>query len=319
MIAAAQSLATVLVIWIIGIEPYAFRRWESLINKRTATSSVNRQRRWTVAITLSWFNVGILAIVGVLANSNAASIGLTLSNTKPNAALIGWLFIAISTLVVGIGTLVMRRIRPKNTEIGRTLRRMSKGLPHGRQERWIFTAMAASAGIGEEILFRGFGIAYIRWLFPDAATVVIVIVIAITFGLAHRNQGNQSVAMNTLVGGVLTWVTLATGTLVPAIVVHTLLDLRFLFLRPDVVESSRNDTRPSKRLRRSVRTAAVGKVTRTGGKSWDGVPWESATSGDGPWRWDETHWVATSGDNNVPTNPASSSMWLWRFLRSSRR
>src|SRR5438034_401345 len=54
-------------------------------------------------------------------------------------------------------------------------------------------------------------------------------------GLAHLYQGPTGVALTGLAGAYLAWIALATGSLVPVMVLHALLDLRILGLPLDAV------------------------------------------------------------------------------------
>jgi len=61
------------------------------------------------------------------------------------------------------------------------------------------------------------------------------VVTAAAFGFAHLYQGTRGVLLTGLVGAYLAWLTLSTGSLLPAIVIHALIDLRVLAL-PDLDE-----------------------------------------------------------------------------------
>jgi membrane protease YdiL (CAAX protease family) len=103
----------------------------------------------------------------------------------------------------------------------------------GRLERSVFALLAVTAGVCEELLFRGFGIAYLRWLWPGSPRVAVIAITAVAFGLVHLYQGPRGVVLTGLVGAYLAWLVLSTGSLLPAMVIHALLDLRILAL-PDL-------------------------------------------------------------------------------------
>jgi len=95
-------------------------------------------------------------------------------------------------------------------------------LPHNEREyRW-FTALSMTAGVCEELLYRGF----LTWVLGAYIGVPAALaLVAIGFGLAHAYQGRRGVVKTAVVGLVLGAIVLASGWLVPAMVVHALVDL----------------------------------------------------------------------------------------------
>jgi Type II CAAX prenyl endopeptidase Rce1-like len=115
-------------------------------------------------------------------------------------------------------------------EAGRAARR-SGLVPTDAGERLLFTAVAVSAGVCEEIVFRGFGVAYARWLIPGVSNQLLIVMIGILFGYVHYPQGREAIVFSSATGALFTWVTLATGSLIPAMIVHSLLDFRLVLCR----------------------------------------------------------------------------------------
>ena len=95
-------------------------------------------------------------------------------------------------------------------------------LPHTAAEHRLFRGLSLTAGICEEILFRGFVIWYVgAWtgLFAAAA------ISSIVFGFAHAYLGGPHVLRTALGGGLLAIVVLGSGSLWPAMIVHAAVDL----------------------------------------------------------------------------------------------
>ena len=97
--------------------------------------------------------------------------------------------------------------------------------------RWA-AAVAVTAGIAEELVFRGLFLALGIGLFglsplsrPRSSSRVV-------FGLAHVYQGARGVLLAAVLGGVLAALALHTESLLPAILLHVLIDLRSLLLMP---------------------------------------------------------------------------------------
>jgi membrane protease YdiL (CAAX protease family) len=105
-------------------------------------------------------------------------------------------------------------------------------LPINGRERWLFAAVSMTAGVCEELLYRGFGIFYLTILFPWLPVPVILAAAGLLFGLGHAYQGKKAILITALVGtafAVLYWVS---GSLLPGMILHALIDLRTLFFWP---------------------------------------------------------------------------------------
>jgi membrane protease YdiL (CAAX protease family) len=77
-------------------------------------------------------------------------------------------------------------------------------------------------------VFRGFLRLYLQDLgLPMIATGILATVI---FGLAHAYQGWKGIVQTSLLGGVFMGLFIASGSLLPCMVLHALVDLRFLVL-----------------------------------------------------------------------------------------
>jgi membrane protease YdiL (CAAX protease family) len=105
-------------------------------------------------------------------------------------------------------------------------------LPRTRLERRLFAVVGVTAGVCEEWLYRGFFLAVVAGLAPGSSATVLVLVAAAGFGLAHAYQGLVGVVTTGVLGGVLAAVYLQTGSLLLPILLHAVIDLRFLLVPP---------------------------------------------------------------------------------------
>ena len=113
-------------------------------------------------------------------------------------------------------------------------------LPRTRRERWHAVGGALTAGICEEVLYRGFFIAVGVRLFhlsPTAAAVASVVV----FLIAHIYQGWRGALPLTILAVILTILYVRSASLLLPILLHALVDLRAFLLVPAVGE--RDDER----------------------------------------------------------------------------
>ena len=96
-------------------------------------------------------------------------------------------------------------------------------LPVTIRERIAFIGLSVSAGICEEIVFRGFLIAA---LLPVLGNVLLaVLVSAFLFGVLHAYQGVTGVARAALLGAALSLSFVYSGSIYPAMVAHTGIDI----------------------------------------------------------------------------------------------
>ena len=96
-------------------------------------------------------------------------------------------------------------------------------MPRTPTEWSLYLATAVAAGIAEETAYRGVGMALLTW--STGSAILSAAVLSVAFGLAHLTQEWKSVgiviAMALLMHGLVAF----TGTLVIAMVVHTVYDV----------------------------------------------------------------------------------------------
>jgi membrane protease YdiL (CAAX protease family) len=120
-------------------------------------------------------------------------------------------------------------------------------LPRSREERAVFALLSIAAGVGEEVAYRGYAIPVLAPILGWPGAVVLT---SLVFGILHGYQGVLGMVRTALMGAILAWGFLASGSLVPAIVAHTLIDLlaglllgeRLLPPEPTAVEPNLNST-----------------------------------------------------------------------------
>ncbi len=106
-------------------------------------------------------------------------------------------------------------------------------LPRNRTELRYGALLSINAGVVEELLFR---LALPALIYGVTGSAVAAILCSLAlFGALHVYQGAAGVIGSTVVGGLLMVVYLATGSILVAMTVHALIDLRSLVLIPVVV------------------------------------------------------------------------------------
>jgi membrane protease YdiL (CAAX protease family) len=117
-------------------------------------------------------------------------------------------------------------------------------LPRRRDEyRW-FLIVSVTAGVCEELLYRG----YLPWLLlPWLGATGGMIAAVIIFGIGHAYQGLRGAVKATLAGAVLAGLVVMTRSLIPAMILHALIDaaggtVGYLLLRDQSTNVGSTDT-----------------------------------------------------------------------------
>jgi hypothetical protein len=135
-----------------------------------------------------------------------------------------WAGLGIAALLVGLMVAQRRAVvaRPETMERVRPqLAYAEPLLPHTEEEHRLFWMVSLTAGVTEELFFRGFLIWYLMaWMGPLMA----VLVSSAIFGAGHIYLGFAQAPKTALVGVVLAFVALASASLWPAMLLHAALD-----------------------------------------------------------------------------------------------
>jgi len=179
----------------------------------------------------------------------AATVLLLL--TTPHAALltppeVSWLagrsrLMLLVGLCVGFGAgivlpaLIALRDSAARAGQRRHLSHIAFFLPVSRAERRWFAAVCVSAGICEELIFRGFLIRYLEAVVPGLGWSGAILAAALVFGIDHGYQGWKGMLQTGFLALVFTLLFVLAGNLWVPMIAHALLDLRLLLiLEPDV-------------------------------------------------------------------------------------
>lgn len=139
-------------------------------------------------------------------------------------------------MVAGTAAIVIGRIRANRrsgTQPAQPTSRWKKILPDfsalipvTTAERLWWVAVALSAGICEEVVFRGWLLAALHGQAGVNGTALIATA-AVLFGLAHAYQGVTGMLLTALAGALFCGLYVATGSLLVPILLHCLVDVRF--------------------------------------------------------------------------------------------
>lgn len=170
------------------------------------------QFHWPLTIgALAWW---------LLSGNSLESMGLA-------SAVDGWPWVAIGVGILGVLVLVINlaivsRSADKLMVIKKQIGDLAYLAPQTPREDRLFDMVSITAGVCEEILYRGLLLAI---LLPLVGTWPAVAITSLIFGLGHAYQGIPGIAKTGMVGLVLALFTVFSGSLYIAIVLHMVVDM----------------------------------------------------------------------------------------------
>ena len=206
-------------ILIIGIGAWARRehsRVEHAINSGNQSARMSGYQR---VIIVQWSLIALLGAHWVLKSREVTALGL--------AAPLTWRF-GLGLLLAIAGTIFLwsqlRSVR--NSEEARedareALKDLKWLLPHTPRELDAFMRVSTTAGICEEVLYRGFLVWFLAQWMPFW---VAMMVSGVLFGFAHAYQGRTGVIKTGAIGIAFGGLTLLAESIVPAILLHIAVD-----------------------------------------------------------------------------------------------
>lgn len=190
------------------------------VRRIAAGEPADRSRRYWQTIGMEWLLLAILFAVWIDASRSLESLGFV-----PPSGTAFWVSAAVVTLAVLLMFLSGRRAvdltQTERDEHRRSFGDLGYFLPQSNEELLTFYRLSVTAGIVEEIIYRGFVLWYLQH-FMDIWPAVVVSSIA--FGLAHSYQGLAGMLRTGLVGAVLGALFAISGSIWLPIVAHILVD-----------------------------------------------------------------------------------------------
>lgn len=210
----------ILLLLVVVFPLLSIRDYRLLIRRTSEGITDARAKAYRDYMKLQWpLTIGLVGW-WLLSGNDLATIGLI-----PVA--VGWQWVAIAIGVIAILAQVLYVSRASRdadalAEIKTQMGSLSNLAPQSPAENRLFGMVSITAGVCEEVVYRGLLLATLVSL---VGTWPAVAISSLIFGLGHAYQGASGIAKTGLIGLVLALFTVFSGSLFIAIILHAVVDL----------------------------------------------------------------------------------------------
>ena len=219
------SLGDHLLVVLIGVVYplcFTFDWYRRVLPQLKSSGGYSRARFYRQSLIELWLLTLVVLSWWLWSGRPATAVGLGVPS--------GWAFWIGAIVAIGLGTALGRQVatvRSSAEARAQVLKRFNGVpalmVPRDSLERRLWMGLSLTAGLCEEVLYRGFLIWYLMTMLPGIAAALLS---AVVFGVAHLYLGwGVGVLRATIVGVVLGVAYLVTGTLWVPIALHAIVDV----------------------------------------------------------------------------------------------
>ena len=136
---------------------------------------------------------------------------------------------AVALIAPAVLSIWSEKVRSK---VAKAVESLAYLIPATKEDRLWWWPLCLTAGICEEILYRGFLLQYFQQAPFHLSLTRAMVASALVFGIGHLYQGVKGAFGTAVLGFAFSLVFVITGSLLIPIVAHALMDLRVLVLVP---------------------------------------------------------------------------------------
>ena len=200
----------------------------------SALTEREKSKLFNKSMAFIWGATLVLITLSMLSNISLYDIGFRGINLNGSI----WFIVIVLTLcgLLSIGlickTIVdlvrLRRKKEQKTENRNEV--ILSLLPRSKKERIHYFFISLTAGICEEIIFRGLLFFLLQTIFPNMAIPFVLATTSVIFGIGHIYQGVLGGAVRaTITGTIYGSLFLVTNSLLPVILLHFIFDISDVF------------------------------------------------------------------------------------------
>ncbi len=220
----SQVLAHLLFVYLAILEPFLGVRFYGRLMRQLGSVPGARLRYYRMLIAWEWSWVLALVLIFIPVARPLAALGVRAPVYQE--VVLGLLV----GMTIGLGaSMVAVASTPRlRSWFQGALQRVAALLPATHRERWLYAGVALTAGICEELVFRGFLFHYLQgW---GLTTWLVVVLAGALFGIGHIYQGLAGAVQAGALGMAFGVLYALSGSILPGMVLHALIDLRVLVL-----------------------------------------------------------------------------------------
>lgn len=214
-----------LVLLFLGVVvPWRGARRMRLLLAKPQLDSADRLKLYGSTIVLQWLIVAVIAVLSARRSVDPTELGLSTANP----ARIAWLAIGLTGVLCVNQVFGLRKITQLSEGKRGSLFAISeKIMPRTAKETLVYAALACTAGLSEEFIYRGFVfMAFVRMTVNYGPPNEIAAVLSSAwFSVAHAYQGRRGIITTFVVGLIFISTRIWSGSLIPAVAAHVGMDL----------------------------------------------------------------------------------------------
>ncbi|WP_421385214.1 CPBP family intramembrane glutamic endopeptidase [Bacillus salacetis] len=215
----------ILLIFLIGVYPFWDKKYTSKLEKTLLEK--DRIAYFKYVIFSEWTITLMILLVVMISASTFGDLGFK-APAENSSEVLGMLTGFLAGILIMMFVLMRlpfyRKYLDKQTE------NVSYLIPSGRIDKRFAILAAITAGICEEVIYRGFLLHFLSSSPFGLEGQVLMIMGAAIFGIAHYYQGWKGVLLTGVVGYAFTRMYFMTGSLLFPILFHIIIDLRFMLM-----------------------------------------------------------------------------------------
>ena len=196
-------------------------------------------RLYATVLVMEWTLVLVAVVIARRHGIGLPGLGQTLANLPLTLSVTGAGILALVALAMFNAGQIRRA---KREELAASVERARKFVPVGSTQVAAFVLVALTAGICEEILYRGWLLSFLGAL--TGSMWIGMILSAVLFGIGHAYQGRQGIVATGVLGLVFGTMFVLVRSLVPGQVIHAGIDLVNGILAGKIVKGLKAEPAP---------------------------------------------------------------------------
>jgi membrane protease YdiL (CAAX protease family) len=195
--------------------------FKRLLRRVAAGHLVDRTKLYRETIAGHWILFALVMALWIWQDRAWSALGFGLTTNVP-------FMISLALTIAAMAALLWQVRNVANTDIAelRELRQeignVAIIIPRNGNELGRFYGVAVTAGVVEEVLYRGFMIWYVGHYLPLWTAVLVS---SVVFGIGHAYQGIENIPKITIVGAIFAGLYILSGSLWVPMVLHTAVDI----------------------------------------------------------------------------------------------